>query len=146
MGNGTMSAHRDNSESIRRIDSFFSQIVSIIPQELYRHHESSQSELSTENSKYFKHRKVALKADEKKLATKKKLSLKYSGLALNDNEDEHVEVSEDTESFITKPNGDGIIDAGAPETGGKLEDLRVRLHVSNFPQLCTILISIVSRE
>lgn len=115
-------------ESIRRIDGFFSRIVSIIPQELYKHHESSQSEISNENSKYFKHRKVALKPDEKKMATKKKLSMKYSGL-LHSDENENVENDEVPKTSIDTTDSDEL-GSYEVESNGKLEDLRLRLQVS----------------
>ena len=57
-------------------EDFFARIVALIPQELYRHTDDSSTEVG--NAKYFKHRKVALTADEKKRLSLIKKREKYT--------------------------------------------------------------------
>ena len=76
----TASSSSSSSSSIEATDSFFSRMISMIPRELYTHN-GSDSNAEENNSKYYKHRKVPLAPDEKKLASKKKLQSKYGVVA-----------------------------------------------------------------
>jgi Surfeit locus protein 6 len=63
--------------SVEGHDVFFSRIIAMISTDLYKHSNDSDA-LEDESSKYYKHKKVALGADEKKIASCKKRQLKYS--------------------------------------------------------------------
>jgi hypothetical protein len=63
--------------SIEGHDSFFSRIIGMISTDLYKHLETGDAD-EENNSKYYKHKKAPLAADEKKIASSKKRKLKYS--------------------------------------------------------------------
>jgi hypothetical protein len=53
-------------------DAFFQKFIDIIPKEIYENDDTIEI-----NTKYYKHRKVPLTADEKKVLSKKRLKEKY---------------------------------------------------------------------
>ena len=131
-----MSAAVMMKESIENHDLFFSRIIAMISTDLYKHsNDSAASE--EENSKFYKHKKVALGADEKKIASSKKRLLKYSvsnenteGDADEDNEEEDeteengsstVEMTEDADERAA--SGHDI----PARSSNNLDDLRLRL-------------------
>ena len=119
--------------NIERNDIFFSRIIGMIPRELYGVNDSESN--PADNSKYYKHRKVPLAPDEKKLASKRKLQTAYGS------EDCVAEVSEkhndadvvmdvDDHDLIHTNNSTDSINVGETETPSALDDLRHRLQVS----------------
>lgn len=58
-------------------DQFFTRIINMIPAELYRHSLSEDGDGAI-NTKYYKHRKLPLTPDEKKLLSKQKIAEKYA--------------------------------------------------------------------
>ncbi len=97
-------------------DKFFSNIIQLIPKELYKQDENEDEEL--DNAKYYKHKKQALSLDEKKKISKQNKKLKYS---VENKDDITIDKSLDENEFDDK-NIEYI------ETGA-LETLRNRLKV-----------------
>eukprot|EP00596_Hydrurales_sp_CCMP1899_P007184 CAMPEP_0119048516 /NCGR_PEP_ID=MMETSP1177-20130426/59340_1 /TAXON_ID=2985 /ORGANISM="Ochromonas sp, Strain CCMP1899" /LENGTH=376 /DNA_ID=CAMNT_0007024511 /DNA_START=67 /DNA_END=1197 /DNA_ORIENTATION=+ len=118
--------------SIEGHDSFFSRIIGMISTDLYKHLETDQDE--DNNSKYYKHKKTPLAADEKKIASSKKRKAKYSvegEEAEEGDEDEegegeetHMEV---TDSELTTDHDGADADEGEGSSSADLDDLRQRL-------------------
>jgi hypothetical protein len=114
----------------RAIDSFFSRIVGMIPQSLYRHTLSEdQNAVDTEegNSKYFKHRKLPLTANERKQNSKKNMLEKYSVEmdedGNNGNNDEEGEEEDQVEE------GDEQATENKSSSNEGMDGLRERLQV-----------------
>ena len=117
--------------SIEGHDLFFTRIIAMISTDLYKHSNDS-SAAEEDNSKYYKHKKVALGADEKKIASSKKRQLKYSvsnestetGPDADDEtyeESSNVEMTDDADEAI-------VADDNAEENSStNLDDLRRRL-------------------
>jgi hypothetical protein len=148
----TASSSSSSSSSIEATDSFFSRMISMIPRELYTHN-GSDSNAEENNSKYYKHRKVPLAPDEKKLASKKKLQSKYGVVAddaTGDKDEDAMDVVIEDEIRSSNKNNTsraatstapaavpGTINAApAPNNShsedadvGTLDDLRQRLQV-----------------
>jgi hypothetical protein len=125
-------------DSIASNDLYFSRIVAMIPQELYKHSEDAATEAAGINAKYFKHRRVPLAADEKKIVSTLKKKEKYG---VNDEvlEDEHIteqlnsEHDKNPESYPLPENVGSSKDINAncihPLSS---EDLRERLQVRDI--------------
>jgi len=75
-------------------DSYFSWVVAIIPRDLYKTSGDEEAELS---SKYYKHRKVPLKPEEKKAISKAKKREVYSSREGEDGERNEMEVEREGE-------------------------------------------------
>jgi hypothetical protein len=101
-------------------------MVALIPQELYRHTDESWAEVS--NAKYFKHRKVALSAGEKKKLSLIKKREKYTA----DNGGENDAVFDS--AGIQTPSKENILLAAEPN-----EDLRSKLQVGGGVHLIVAL-------
>jgi hypothetical protein len=94
-------------------EDFFARIVALIPQELYRH--TDESSAAVGNTKYFKHRKVALTADEKKSISLIKKREKYTVENVRENDPVVAEAQTNVNEDILLP--------------GPKEDLRSKLQV-----------------
>ena len=117
--------------SIEGHDLFFTRIIAMISTDLYKHsNDSAASE--EENSKYYKHKKLALSADEKKIASSKKRQLKYSVSSENtetvaDADDETYEGSSNIEMTEETDEAVGTDDQAEVSSSTNLDDLRRRL-------------------
>lgn len=60
---------------LREHDNFFKSFIDMVPRELYNTNEDNLLEM---NTKYYKHRKVPLTTDEKKILSVKRKADKYS--------------------------------------------------------------------
>ena len=119
-------------------NDFFERIILLIPSELYAvrdesdNEENSQDDFSEEednvNTKYFKHRKQPLSADDRKLQSKQNKQAKYQSLQLG------------TQVVHNKALNDEIEGRDA-STKNALDSLRERLQVKfDTPFLITNLI------
>lgn len=117
--------------SVEGHDIFFSRIIAMISTDLYKHSNDSDA-LEDDSSKYYKHKKVALGADEKKIASCKKRQLKYSAPIENsETEVADNEVQLTTTSVINSTDDTeerGIADDDSEGcSSASLDDLRQRL-------------------
>jgi Surfeit locus protein 6 len=117
--------------SVEGHDLFFSRIISMISTDMYNH--TAAREVVDSNAKYYKHKKVALAADERKLASNKKKLLKY---AVDNSETEPMEYAEtnndddyhqDTSVSEGKDNFGESDGAYQDVVKPSLEELRLRL-------------------
>ena len=60
---------------LREHDNFFKSFIDMVPRELYNTNEDNLLEM---NTKYYKHQKVPLTTDEKKILSVKRKAEKYS--------------------------------------------------------------------
>ncbi len=65
-------------DSIININSFFVQIIDMIPRDLYKASEEKDEDDEIHNTKYYKHRKLPLSVEERKLASAQNLKEKYA--------------------------------------------------------------------
>lgn len=114
----------------------------MIPRELYTHN-GSDSNADETNSKYYKHRKVPLAPDEKKLASKKKLQSKY-GVIGDETADNQISGQHDKDEDAMDVAVADEIRSGSKNNSsqsapnnhiddvevGTLDDLRQRLQVN----------------
>lgn len=118
-------------------DVFFSRIISMISTDLYKHSSTSDA-LEEDGSKYYKHKKVALGADEKKIASSKKRQLKYSAShegseteameeVDNAEEDETCNAVSIVEATTCSDEKDMIVENNDSSSSTSLDDLRLRL-------------------
>lgn len=118
-------------------DVFFSRIISMISTDLYKHSSTSDA-LDEDGSKYYKHKKVALGADEKKIASSKKRQLKYSASHEGSETEamEEVETAEEEEAnnvishieaTTCSDEKDTTVQNNENSSSSSLDDLRLRL-------------------
>ena len=127
--------------NIERNDLFFSRIIGMIPRELYGVNDNESN--NADNSKYYKHRKVPLAPDEKKLASKRKLQIAYCSDSIaevsqrDDDADDAMDVDE--HDLMPVDNTNDSNNVTETETPSALDDLRHRLQVDRQPQSFTLL-------
>lgn len=118
-------------------DVFFSRIISMISTDLYKHSSTSDA-LDEDGSKYYKHKKVALGADEKKIASSKKRQLKYSASHEGSETEamEEVDIVEEDEAnnsishieaTTCSDEKDMTVQNNDNSSSSSLDDLRLRL-------------------
>ena len=133
--------------NIERNDLFFSRIISMIPRELYGVNDSESN--NADNSKYYKHRKVPLAPDEKKLASKRKLQTAYGSDSIaevsqqdDDAEDAmDVDQHEDEHDVMPIDNSKDSNNISETETPSALDDLRHRLQVCRHSHSLSLAVS-----
>ena len=127
--------------NIERNDLFFSRIIGMIPRELYGVNDNESN--NADNSKYYKHRKVPLAPDEKKLASKRKLQIAYGSDSIaevsqqDDDDDDAMDVDE--HDLMPVDNSNDSNNVTETETPSALDDLRHRLQVDRQPHSFTFL-------
>jgi len=114
-------------------DEFFGWVVGLIPRDLYSR--SAEDEDNGQDSKYYKHRKVPLKPEEKKLISKAKKEKIYSR-----NSQDSEEIDAIAGEAADEPNGDTNEDGNVeemdvdasfnnPGSSNSMESLRERLQL-----------------
>ena len=103
----------------------------MIPRELYGANDCESS--NADNSKYYKHRKVPLAPDEKKLASKRKLQNAYGTdrvTEVSQQDDAAEDMVVDEHDLMPVDDTKDYHNVSETETPSALDDLRHRLQVN----------------